>query len=327
MMANAYGAGLLEIAIFLQHQKVDMLGVAYVDEAIQLRQNGIHMPIMIMNPHIESFDQFERYDLQAEIFSLPYLKRLLSDTRNHPKIHIKIDTGMHRLGFSPDQLDELIQTLKENPQIEVAGIFTHFSSSDSVSEDAFTNQQAALFGQAIDQIEKALGYSPMKHACNSAGMVRWPQYHYDMVRLGIVLHGFDPTGTLALNHTSQLKTIISQIQHLKKGETVGYSRKGKIEKDSKIAVLPIGYEDGYSRSYGNARAQVLINGKLCPTIGNICMDMMMVDVTDADAQEGDQVIVFGKNPTIQQLAGWSDTIPYEILTNVSNRVKRVFTSE
>lgn len=325
--ANAYGSGLLEVANFLQHQRVDMLGVAYVDEAIQLRKNGINIPIMIMNPHIESFEQFERYDLQAEIFSISHLKRLLKDTREHPKIHIKIDTGMHRLGFSPDQLDELINHLKANQQVKVEGVFTHFSSSDIVDEDAFTINQARLFDQAYAKIEEVIGYSPIRHACNSPAMVRWPQYHYDMVRLGIGLHGFDPTGKLDLRNSSQLKTVISQIQNLKAGDTVGYSRMGKIKRDSKIAILPIGYEDGYSRSFGNGNAFVEIDGELCPTVGNICMDMTMVDVTGVDVKEGGEVVIFGKNPTIKELAKWAHTIPYEILTNVSNRVKRVFISE
>ncbi|WP_370090344.1 bifunctional UDP-N-acetylmuramoyl-tripeptide:D-alanyl-D-alanine ligase/alanine racemase [Ekhidna sp.] len=325
--ANAYGSGLLEVANFLQHQQVDMLGVAYVDEAIQLRKNGINIPIMIMNPHIESFEQFERYDLQAEIFSISYLKRMIRDTVNPPKVHLKIDTGMHRLGFSPSGLGELIEVLKENPQVKVEGIFTHFSSSDSAVEDSYTVSQAKTFENAYKKLSDQLGYQPIKHACNSPAMVRWPQYHFDMVRLGIGLHGFDPTGELTLRHSSQLKSVVSQIQELKAGDTVGYSRRGKVERDSKIAVIPIGYEDGYARIFGNGLASVLVNNTLCPTIGNICMDMTMVDVTDVEVKEGDEVIIFGENPSIAKLAEWAGTIPYEILTNVSNRVKRVFVSE
>ncbi|MEQ9006489.1 MAG: alanine racemase, partial [Ekhidna sp.] len=188
--ANAYGSGLLEVANFLQHQRVDMLGVAYVDEAIQLRKNGISIPIMIMNPHTESFEQFERYDLQAEIFSISHFNRMLKDTSEQPRIHLKIDTGMHRLGFSPEKIDELISRLKENPQVRVEGIFTHFSSSDVASEDDFTINQAQVFEAVYEKIASAIGYKPAKHACNSPGMVRWPQYHFDMVRLGIGLHGF-----------------------------------------------------------------------------------------------------------------------------------------
>lgn len=325
--ANAYGSGILEVANFLQHQRVDMLGVAYVDEAIQLRKNGINIPIMIMNPHTESFEQFERYDLQAEIFSVSHLNRMLEDTKEHPRIQLKIDTGMHRLGFPPEKIDELLVKLKENPQVRVEGIFTHFSSADMVSEDAFTIDQATVFENIYEKIVTALGYRPVKHACNSPGMVRWPQYHFDMVRLGIGLHGFDPTGELSLRHSSQLKSIVSQIQHLKAGDTVGYSRKGKVDRDSRIAVIPIGYEDGYLRVFGNGNAKMSVNGHLCPTIGNVCMDMTMIDISEVDAKEGDEVIVFGDEPSIKDLATWAGTIPYEILTNVSNRVKRVFVSE
>lgn len=325
--ANAYGSGLLEVANFLQHQRVHMLGVAYVDEAIQLRKNGITIPIMIMNPYIDSFEQFERFDLQAEIFSISHLKRLLRDTNEHPKIHLKIDTGMHRLGFNPDELVELITILKSNTELKVEGIFTHFSSSDSSDEDDFTIAQAKAFDKVYNEITLALGYNPIKHACNSPGIVRWPPYHFDMVRLGIGLHGFDPVGKLNLRHASTLKTIVSQVQELKSGETVGYARKGKLKRDSQIAIIPIGYEDGYLRIFGNGNGQVTIGDKLCPTIGNICMDMTMVDVTGLGVKEGDEVVVFGSNPSISELARIANTIPYEILTNVSNRVKRIFVSE
>ena len=325
--ANAYGAGLLEVANFLQHQRVDRLGVAYVDEAIQLRKNGINLPIMIMNPHVESFHEFEKYQLEAEIFSFGHLARLLQDTKNPPSIHIKIDTGMHRLGFSPDEVDPLIARLKGHPQVRVAGIFTHFSSADASEEDAFTIRQAEIFDEAYEKLVNQLGYQPEKHACNSSAMVRWPQYHYDMVRLGIGLHGFDPTGKMQLRTTSRLKTLISQIQNLEKGETVGYSRMGKLDRNSRIAILSIGYEDGFLRVFGNGTGSVLINGQLCPSIGNICMDMTMVDVTGVDAKEGDEAVIFGDRPTIFDLAGQANTIPYEILTNISSRVKRVFTWE
>lgn len=325
--ANAYGSGILEVANFLQHENVDWLGVAYVDEAIQLRENGIDIPIMIMNPHISSFSQFERYDLQTEIFSLSHLSQLLDDVAGQISIHLKIDTGMHRLGFSEGEISELISKLLGNPQLKIESIFTHFSSSDDAADDDYTKEQATKFEVIYSQISEAIGYSPIKHACNSPAIVRWPQYHYDMVRLGIGLHGFDPTETLSLRPTGTLRTEISQIQTLKRGDTVGYSRKGKVARDSKIAVLPIGYEDGYLRVFGNGNALIEINGHLCPTIGNICMDMTMVDVSDIVAKEGDQAIVFGRNPSISDLAKSASTIPYEILTNVSSRVKRVFISE
>jgi len=325
--ANAYGSGILEVSNFLQHEQVDMLGVAYVDEAIQLRQNGIDLPIMIMNPHISSFSQFERFNLQAEIFSLAHLRQLLRDVPERISIHLKIDTGMHRLGFSEKEIPELITLLKANSNITVESIFTHFSSSDSAEEDSFTSHQASTFDEIYSTLSQAIGSNPIKHACNSPAMVRFPQYHYDMVRLGIGLHGFDPADSLALRPAAQLKTVVSQIQELEEGDTVGYSRKGKLTRKSRIAILPLGYEDGYLRVFGNGNSCVLVNGTLCPTVGNICMDMTMVDVTDASANEGDQVTVFGKNPSIQDLAETAKTIPYEILTNIGGRVKRVFVSE
>lgn len=325
--ANAYGSGILEVGNFLQHQRVDQLGVAYVDEAIQLRKNGVDLPIMIMNPYIESFSEFEKYDLQAEIFSLGHLKRLLSDTINPPPIHLKIDTGMHRLGFDPEEIPSLITKLADHPELKVAGIFTHFASSENATDDHFTIKQAELFEDAYERLSHALGYRPVKHACNSSAMVRWPQYHYDMVRLGIGLYGFDPTQQLKLRPVSSLKTTISQIQELTKGETVGYSRNGVLNRDSRIAILPVGYEDGYLRVFGNGNGKVNIKGIMSPTIGNICMDMTMVDVTDTEAKEGDEVIVFGSNPNIIEVSKWGGTMPYEILTNISSRVKRLFVSE
>lgn len=325
--ANAYGSGILEVANFLQHKHVDYLGVAYVDEAIQLRKNGVNIPIMIMNPHIDSFSEFERYNLEAEIFSIGHLRRMLRDTINAPAIHIKIDTGMHRLGFSIPQLPELTELLRTNPQLEVSSIFTHFASADKAADDDFTRSQAQVFEQAYEQLCGALGYRPIRHVCNSSGVLRWPDYHFEMVRLGIGLHGFDPTGILKLRTTRKLKSVISQIQVLKKGETVGYSRNGIMEKDSTIAVVPIGYEDGYLRVFGNRNASILVNGSLCPAVGNICMDMTMIDITGVEAKEGDEVIIFGEEPSIEQLGEWANTIPYEILTNVSSRVKRVFISE
>ena len=325
--ANAYGSGILEVSNFLQHEKVDMLGVAYVDEAIQLRKNGIDIPIMIMNPQVESFNQFEDYKLESESYSISHLEKLLEDTRGKVPVHLKIDTGMHRLGFTENDIPILIDLLKTHSEVQVASIFTHFSSSDDQEQDSYTLTQAKLFEKIYEKITSAIGYSPLKHACNSTGIVRWPQYHYDIVRLGVGLHGFDPTNQLDLRFTSQLKTEISQIHDIKKGQTIGYSRKGVMPHDGKIAVLPIGYEDGFSRAFGNGKSKVDINGKMCLSIGNICMDMMMVDVTDTQASVGDEVVIFGSRPTIIDLAKTADTIPYEILTNIGPRVKRVFVSE
>ncbi|MEM6831345.1 MAG: bifunctional UDP-N-acetylmuramoyl-tripeptide:D-alanyl-D-alanine ligase/alanine racemase, partial [Bacteroidota bacterium] len=325
--ANAYGSGLLEVGNFLQHQHVDYLGVAYVDEAIQLRKNGVKIPIMIMNPYIESFSRFPQFNLEPEIFSIPHLEKFLNEVSKTTPVHIKIDTGMHRLGFREGDIPQLIQLLKTNTHIKVASIFTHFSSAETEAHDQFTVGQAELFDNIYQQIEAALGYAPLKHAANSAAIARWPQYQYDMVRLGIGLHGYDPVGKLTLSPASKLKSVVSQIQSLTKGETIGYTRKGVATRDSQIAIIPIGYEDGFSRSLGNGNFYVEINNTLFPTIGNVCMDMCMIDVTDGDVSEGDPVVIFKDYPSMKELAKAAHTIPHEILTNISGRVKRIFISE
>ncbi|MEQ9229249.1 MAG: alanine racemase, partial [Cyclobacteriaceae bacterium] len=320
------GSGLSEIAGFLQNEAVDYLGVAYVDEAVELRKKGISIPIMIMNPEEIDFSLFEKYNLEAEIYCQEILDRFI-ESGAQACIHLKLETGMNRLGFSVSDLPRLLQTLQAHPSIPVRGIFTHFSSSDASQEDAFTHTQAGTFQKMAKEINTLLSNKPILHAVNSSGIVRFPEYHFDMVRLGIGLHGFDPTGELTLEPVSQLKTSISQIKKLSKGESVGYSRKGQLHQDSEIAILPIGYADGYLRVFGNGAGKVKIGDRFAPTIGNICMDMTMIDVTGLNAESGDEVIVFGTSPTIQDLATWAGTIPYEILTNVSERVKRVYVSE
>lgn len=324
--AFAYGSGLSEVASFLQNEAADYLGVAYVDEAIELRKKGITLPIMIMNPEETDFSLFEKYDLEAEIYSPEILKRFIKSGTD-TSVHIKLETGMNRLGFTKRELPDLLSLLRENPLMKVSGIFTHFSSSDAPDEDPFTHQQASDFVEMVEKIVSALGYRPLVHSVNSPGMIRFPEYHFDMVRLGIGLYGFDPTDTLTLEPVSQLKTSISQIKNLKAGDTVGYSRMGKLNKDSTIAIIPIGYADGYLRVFGNGNGKIGIGNKLAPTVGNICMDMTMIDVTGLNVKTGDEVTIFGSSPTIQDLAKWSNTIPYEILTNVSERVKRIYVSE
>ncbi|MEP0367820.1 MAG: bifunctional UDP-N-acetylmuramoyl-tripeptide:D-alanyl-D-alanine ligase/alanine racemase [Cyclobacteriaceae bacterium] len=326
--AFAYGGGLSEIGHLLQYQKVDYLGVAYLDEAVILRQKGVTLPIMVMNTNWDHFSLTETFGLEPEIYSIPMIKKLIEVSERPQPIHLKIETGMNRLGFVEEDIAELIQILKSNPQIHVAGIFTHFSSSEEASNDEFTQEQAEKFNIAYDKLVEALGYSPIKHALNSSGIVRWSQYHFDMVRLGIGLYGYDSSATISnLRAISSLKSRVSQIRKVKSGESIGYSRMGTATKDGKIAVVPIGYADGYFRKFGRGSAYMTINGQQARTIGNVCMDMTMLDVTGLDVKEGDEVIIFGKDPNIEKLAGWGETIPYEILTNVSQRVKRVFVSE
>jgi alanine racemase len=333
--AFAYGSGSAEVASLLQYHRVDYLGVAYADEGVTLRQNGITLPIMVMSPAVPTFDLLLQYNLEPEIYSrrvltdwIGYIEKQPAD-KYIPPIHLKLDTGMHRLGFVADDIEWLCEKLKENPKIKVATMFSHLVGADEGVHNAFSHQQYSLFSKGAAQLESALGHQVIKHILNSAGIVRFPDHKLDMVRLGIGLYGVEATGQdqNALQPAGTLKTVISQIKYLTSGETVGYSRKGRIEHDSAIATLAIGYADGFDRRLGNGIGQVWINGTLCPTIGNICMDMTMVDVTNANAEEGDEAIIFGKHLPIVDLAKKINTIPYELLTGIGDRVKRVFYKE
>ncbi|KAA0989465.1 bifunctional UDP-N-acetylmuramoyl-tripeptide:D-alanyl-D-alanine ligase/alanine racemase [Dyadobacter aurulentus] len=333
--AFAYGSGSAEVASLLQYHRVDYLGVAYADEGVALRQNGITLPVMVMSPATPTFDLLLQYKLEPEIYSRSVLEDwiIYIDKQEKgayiPPIHLKLDTGMHRLGFVADDLTWLIEKLTENPSVKVSSIFSHLVGADEGVHNEFSQHQYQMFTAGAAQIEKVLGYKTIKHILNSAGIVRFQDFKLDMVRLGIGLYGVEATGQdqNALQPAGTLKTVISQIKYLTSGETVGYSRKGQIDHDSAIATLAIGYADGYDRRLGNGVGKVFVNGTLCPTIGNICMDMTMVDVTNAHAEEGDEVIIFGKEVTIIDLAKAIGTIPYEILTGIGDRVKRVFYKE
>jgi len=329
--AFAYGGGNFEIANLLQYHKVDYLGVAYADEAVNLRKNGIHLPIMIMNPAPESFRLLKEFNLEPEIYSHEQLYDYINYFEGEeiiPPIHLKLETGMNRLGFTSVEIKRLIQVLQVNKQLKVKSVFSHLAGSEDPRHQDFTKKQAELFKQMSDQILASLWYKPMLHLVNSGGITNYPDYHFDMVRLGIGLHGFEPT----LSHqdlllpVGTLKTVISQIKKIKAGESIGYGRHGMAKEDMKIAIVPIGYADGYARAFGNGVGKMMVGGQLVPTIGNICMDMTMLDVSRVQVQSGDDVIVFGEQPTIWEMADWINTIPYEILTNVSQRVKRVFVS-
>lgn len=327
--AFAYGAGNKEIALLLQHQGVGYLGVAYCDEGVYLRENGLNLPIMVMNPTESDFQKILDFGLEPEIYSLKKLKKFadfMESQSGLAKIHIKIDTGMHRLGFQESEIDSLIAIIKQNPNIIVATIFSHMVATENPELDDFSNRQAALFRVCFQKIAEQIGYTPLTHILNSAGIGRFPNYHFDMVRLGLGLYGMGSNAveTEALQVVGTLKSSISQIKELDSGETVGYGRKGIINNKSTIATIAIGYADGYCRRFGNGVGKINVKGVLCPTIGNICMDMTMIDITGVEAQEGDEVIVFGENPTATQLAEQIGTISYEILTNIGERVKRVF---
>lgn len=333
--AHAYGSGSAEVASLLEYHRVNYLGVAYPDEGVALRQNGIKLPIMVLNSQPETFSKLVEYDLEPEIYSFQIFKRFQDFVRSFPdttfRIHIKLDTGMHRLGFEERDIDKLIELLSQNPAIRIASIFSHLVGADESEHNDFSKSQIKCFKRMSDKIIQALpaGEAPLRHICNSAGIIRFPEAKFDMVRLGIGLYGVEATGTeqKSLQTVGTLKTIISQIKYLKKGETIGYSRKGVLEKDSRIATIAIGYADGFDRGFSKGVGAVLVNGTKCPVIGNVCMDMTMIDVTEAKCEEGDEVIIFGNNLPISELAVSIGTIPYEILTGVSERVKRVFYKE
>lgn len=330
--AFAYGSGSVEVAHLLQFHQVDYLAVAYADEGIELRRQGISAPILVMNTTSDGFEKLIKYRLEPEIFSVRQLKSLiqfLNRAKTPCPIHLKIDTGMKRLGFEWEEMDLVMKLVAGHPYIKVQSAFTHLAGADEERHNEFSLQQLALFQKHIDKIKDALNYTPLFHALNSPGIIRFPEYQYDMVRLGVGLYGHESCGMRQekLRPVGTLKTEISQIKKVKKGDTIGYGRKGRAERDATIATIAIGYADGFSRAFGNGRMTVNVGGRPAPLIGNICMDMSMIDITGIDAQEGDEVVIFGESPTIQDLAAVLGTIPYEVLTSVGERVKRVYFSE
>ncbi len=338
--AFAYGSGSYEVASLLEFQRADYLAVAYADEGQQLRDNGISLPIMVLNPGPDSFDQLRRYRLEPEIYSLERLRDYLQATREAtgdgagplPPLHLKLDTGMRRLGFGEEELPELLALLAAHrAALPVAGIMTHLAAADDPAHDDFTRAQLATFRRMAAAIEQVLGYSTLKHALNSAGIRRFPAAQLDMVRLGVGLYGVEAGAENAANlrAVSTLKTTISQIKTLPPGTTVGYGRRGAATPHARrVATLAIGYADGYDRRFSSGAGVVLLHGRRAPVVGSVCMDMVMVDVTDVpEARPGDVAIVFGEGLSTTELAARIGTIPYELLTNVSERVKRVFVSE
>ena len=335
--ASAYGAGAIEIAKTLQDHRVDYLAVAVADEGAELRRAGITANIMVMNPEMSSFQTLFEYHLEPEVYSFRLLDALVSAAEregitNYP-IHLKLDTGMHRLGFHPVQdLPELINRLHGQKALIPRSVFSHFVGSDSDDFDNFSAQQWELFRTAADQLQAAFSHHILRHICNSAGIEHFPERHCDMVRLGLGLYGVQPLQTSTpqshkgegLVPISTLKTTILQIRDVPAADTVGYSRKGHLTRDSRIAALPIGYADGLNRHLGCGHGYCLVNGQKAPYVGNICMDVCMIDVTDIDCHEGDTAVIFGPELPPTVLAEAIDTIPYEILTGVSPRVKRIY---
>ena len=327
--ALAYGSSSFEIAHLLQYHRVDYLAVAYADEGVLLRRHGIMLPIMVMNPTPESFDQLLAYDLAPEVYSLKLLCALrdfLASRNKHINVHLKLETGMNRLGFEARELSTLVQVLRATPALHVVGIMSHLVASADQQHDAYTKHQFKIFMKMATFIEQKLGIHTIKHLLNSSGILRFPEYQLDMVRLGIGLYGVGVNEEMQqyLEVASTLKTVISQIKMIPQGATVGYGRQGVAKRNMRLATLAIGYADGFSRSLGNGKGRVWINNYLAPTVGDICMDMSMVDITNIPADEGDEVIIFGRALPIAEVAAAMATIPYEVLTNVSERVRRVY---
>lgn len=332
--AFSYGSGSFEVANKLQFEGVDYLAVAYTDEGVLLRKNKIELPIMVMNADDATFDQLIEWKLEPEVYNLSTLQKVIeagqyASVTAYP-IHIKLDTGMHRLGFESQDLDALINLLQLSPEVKVASVFSHLAGSEEEALDEFTQAQAHAFKEMADMLQSRLGYIFIRHLVNSSAILRHPSLHMDMVRLGLGLYGVDSTLTFQdkLQHVSKLRTVISQVKHLNKRETVGYNRKGILNRDTTIGTVCVGYADGVRRSLGNGVGYMMLKGKLAPIVGNVCMDMCMLDITDIqDAKEGDEVILFGEELPVWQVAQWAQTISYEILTGISQRVKRVYFEE
>ena len=328
--ADAYGAGAVEVAKTLQDHRVDYLAVAVADEGVELRRNGITQNIMIMNPEMTAFKTMFDYDLEPEVYSFRLMEALIHAAEKEGitgwPVHIKLDTGMHRLGFDPDKdMDELISRLKHQNAIIPRSVFSHFVGSDSDDFDNFSRLQFEKFLHGSQRLQAAFDHHILRHMDNSAGIEHFPERQLDMCRLGLGLYGVDPRDNRMLSTVSTLKTTILQLRHVPKEETVGYSRKGILTRDSLIAAIPIGYADGLNRHLGRGACYCLVNGCKAPYVGNICMDVAMIDVTDVpDVHEGDTVEIFGSNLPVTVLSDVLDTIPYEVLTAVSGRVKKVY---
>ncbi|MGB3777924.1 MAG: bifunctional UDP-N-acetylmuramoyl-tripeptide:D-alanyl-D-alanine ligase/alanine racemase [Tunicatimonas sp.] len=330
--AFSYGGSAFEVANLLQYHQIDYLMVAYVDEGITLRERGIRLPIIVLNPSPDSFGKMADYRLEPELYSFRLLRSFIDEMPylpHVPPVHLKLDTGMHRLGFVESEWDQLETVLRAHPTLRVASIFSHLVASDHTEHDDFTHQQVASFDRGCRRLIEVLGYTPIRHVANTVGMLRFPDYQYDMVRLGGGLYGVDTWGAdpHALRPVARLRTVVSQVKQLRAGDTVGYSRQGVIDRPTQTATIAIGYADGFDRRFGNGRARVKIRGHWAPTVGRVCMDMIMVDVTGLGVEEGDEVIIFEDQETLWQLAKPLESIPYELLTKVGERVKRVYYRE
>ncbi|MDL2297084.1 alanine racemase [Bacteroidales bacterium OttesenSCG-928-E04] len=332
--ALCYGLGDAELIHEICYHNIDYLAVAYTDEGVHLRNRNIKTPIIVLGAEAHSFDMMVEYNLEPEIFNFHYLDRLQHILNNHPEItifniHIKLDTGMHRLGFDEDDIDLLIQRVKANPKLKIATLFSHLASSEDTQDDEFTKLQIARFEQMSQKFIQAFDYPILRHILNSSGIVRFPEAQFEMVRLGLGLYGFSPIEEVRkqLQHAVTLKTIITQLKNVKKGETIGYNRAFTLREDMTVAVIPIGYADGLPLTMSNGNGKVIVRGEQRRILGKISMDMTVIDVTGLDAQIGDEVIVYSAENPVDEVAKKIHTIPYQLLTAISKRVQRIYIME
>jgi alanine racemase len=329
--AFSYGSGDVEIAKLLQFQQADYLAVAVADEGVELRQAGVQTPVIVMNPEAHSFQNIIDFGLEPNIYSINLLenfdKAIAENALQHYPVHIKLDTGMNRLGFkSMEEVTTVVSFLRNTDRLKVVSVFSHLAGSDDPQLDGFTQQQFKRFETLSEKITESFPYKIDRHMLNSAGIERFPEKQFEMVRLGIGLYGVSATN-LPLQNISAFKSVVSQVKSLEPGETVGYGRMGKITRQTEIAVVPVGYADGFDRKLGNGNGEAFVKGKRVPVTGNICMDMLMLDVTGLNVRAGDEVEFFGPHISITEVARKAATIPYEILTGISQRVKRVYLHE
>lgn len=329
--AFAYGAGSAEIAALLEYHRVDYLAVAYADEGVELRAAGVTLPVMVMNPESSAFDLIIRHNLEPEIYSIPLLRKFADIASRHGlvdyPVHIKIDSGMHRLGFMPGETEELISLLKSTEGLKVISVFSHLAGSEDPNLDDFTHKQVQVFLNIAGSIQKALDYPFLRHIINSSGIVRFPEYQFDMVRPGIGIYGFGDFGNYDLKPAGKFITRVSQVKKIPAGEPVGYGCADVSDSERLIAILPVGYADGLNRKLGKGNGSLFIRNTRVPIIGNVCMDMCMADVTSLNVSEGDEAEIFGKNIRVEEIAEKCETIPYEVLTSIPVRVKRIFYRE
>lgn len=326
--AFAYGSDAVEVAKHLQHLGADYLAVAYVKEGVALRDAGVTLPILVLHPQPVNFKTLIDRCLEPSLYSFKVLNEFIEVSKNlnqnNYPVHIKINTGLNRLGFKAESIETISEIARTNPSIKIKSAFSHLAASEDLNESEFTFNQINQFKLVAKQLAELLGYQPWLHICNTSGVLNYPDAHFDMVRCGISLYGFgnDPKYDQHLKPIASLKSVISQIHRIKKGESIGYNRALIAEKDMKIATIPIGHADGLSRIYGNEKGYVYINNFKAPVTGNVCMDMIMVDVSNIDCDEGDEAIVFDNNHTAYDLTASAGTISYELLTAISQRVTR-----